>query len=262
MNGKWIQICMRGFRPFSGSPGLRAGSGAADFLHARHPIPQSRSAPAGGCKPRSRPCGLLANQGRAAVSWSIGPAGVGGSPAVVRVVGESGWGGGVPVSRVSRVSRVRRLARGRAGCWRIRVGRRCSGQPGQPGQPGPEARPRPCGLLANQEGGVSRSAENPGRVSVCPAAGEGSRMPIRVSAGPKAEERTNAGPPSAGCPACWDSVGQSTEPRRRFAGKGCLLWVRALCRACCPQKMKGAPKGSLPHQKLTLKNYPLFGRPP
>ena len=259
LNGKWIQICMRGFRPFSGSPGLRAGSGAADFLHVRHPIPQSRFASVGECKPRSRP-------GRA--------------------VGESGWGGGVPVCRVSR---VRRLARGRAGCWRIRVGRRCSGQPGQPGQPGPEARPRPCGLLANQGGaavsrsvgpagvggspaavrvvgesgrGVSRSAENPGRVSVCPAAGEGSRMPIRVSAGPKVEERTNAGPPSAGCPACWDSVGQSTEPRRRFAGKGCLLRVRALCRACCPQKMKGAPKGSLPHQKLTLKNYPLFGRPP
>ena len=202
LNGKWIQICMHGFRPFSGSPGLRAGPGAADFLHVRHPIPQSRFASVGECKPRSRPG---------------------------RVVGESGWGGGVPVCRVSR---VRRLARGRAGRRRLR------------------------------KGGVSRSAENPGRVSVCPAAGEGSRMPIRVSAGPKAEERTNAGPPSAGCPACWDSVGQSTEPRRRFAGKGCLLWVRALCRACCPQKMKGAPKGSLPHQKLTLKNYPLFGRPP
>ena len=103
----------------------------------------------------------------------------------------------------------------------------------------------------------------PDKAGVCLSGSrEGSRMPIRVSAGPKAEERTNAGPPSAGCPACWDSVGQSTEPRRRFAGKGCLLWVRALCRACCPQKMKGAPKGSLPHQKLTLKNYPLFGRPP
>lgn len=98
LNGKWIQICMRGFRPFSGSPGLRAGSGAADFLHVRHPIPQSRFASVGGCKPRSRPCGLLANQGRAAVSRSIGPAGVGGSPAVVRVVGESGRGG-VPVCR-------------------------------------------------------------------------------------------------------------------------------------------------------------------
>lgn len=144
---------MRGFRPFSGSPGLRAGVGAADFLHVRHPIPQSRFASVGGCKPRSRPCGLLANQGRAAVSRSIGPAGVGGSPAVVRVVGESGWGGGVPVcrvSRVSRVSRVRRFARGRAGCWQIRVGRRC---PGLSDLPGSEARPRPCGLLANQEGG-------------------------------------------------------------------------------------------------------------
>lgn len=99
LNGKWIQICMRGFRPFSGSPGLRAGSGAADFLHVRHPIPQSRFASVGECKPRSRPG---------------------------RVVGESGWGGGVPVCRVSR---VRRLALGRAGCWRIRVGRRCPGLP-------------------------------------------------------------------------------------------------------------------------------------
>ena len=117
---------MHGFYSFWDGPGLRAGVGAADFLHVRHPIPQSRFASVGGCKPRSRPCGLLANQGRAAVSWSIGPAGVGGSPAVVRVVGESGWGGGVPVCRVSR---VRRLALGRAGCWRIRVGRRCPGLP-------------------------------------------------------------------------------------------------------------------------------------
>lgn len=99
LNGKWIQICMRGFRPFSGSPGLRAGSGAADFLHVRHPIPQSRFASVGECKPRSRPG---------------------------RVVGESGWGGGVPVCRTCR---GRRLARGRAGCWRIRVGWRCSGLP-------------------------------------------------------------------------------------------------------------------------------------
>lgn len=90
---------MRGFRPFSGSPGLRAGSGAADFLHARHPIPQSRFASVGECKPRSRPG---------------------------RVVGESGWGGGVPVCRACR---GRRLARGRAGCWRIRVGWRCPGLP-------------------------------------------------------------------------------------------------------------------------------------
>lgn len=99
LNGKQIQICMHGFRPFSGSPGLRAGSGAADFLHVRHPIPQSRFASVGECKPRLRPG---------------------------RVVGESGWGGGVPVCRACR---GRRLARGRAGCWRIRVGRRCSGLP-------------------------------------------------------------------------------------------------------------------------------------
>lgn len=92
LNGKWIQICMHGFRPFSGSPGLRAGSGAADFLHVRHPIPQSRFASVGECKPRSRPG---------------------------RVVGKSGWGGGVPVCRTCR---GRRLARGRAGCWRIRKG--------------------------------------------------------------------------------------------------------------------------------------------
>ena len=137
---------MRGFRPFSGSPGLRAGSGAADFLHARHPIPQSRFASVGECKPRSRPG---------------------------RVVGESGWGGGVPVCRACR---GRRLARGRAGCWRIRVGWRCSGLPGQPGQPGPEARPRPCGLLANQEGecpglpktrGACLFVRQPGRAVGC-----------------------------------------------------------------------------------------------
>lgn len=146
LNGKWIQICMRGFLPFSGSPGLRAGPGAADFLHVRHPIPQSRFASVGECKPRLRPG---------------------------RVVGESGWGGGVlvcRVSRVSRVSRVRRLALGRAGCWRIRVGRRCPGLP------------------------KTRGACLPDKAGVCLSGSrEGSRMPIRVSAGPKAEVRTNAG---------------------------------------------------------------------
>lgn len=88
-------------------------------------------------------------------------------------------------------------ARGRAGCWRIRVGRRC---PGLSGLPGSEARPRP-GRVVGKQGwpGASRSGATRARVcrikrvSVCPAAGEGSRMPIRVSAGPKAEERTNAG---------------------------------------------------------------------
>ena len=202
---------MRGFRPFSGSPGLRAGPGAADFLHVRHPIPQSRFASVGECKPRSRSW-PWSWRGAGKSGWPgsmfalSGPEGV--RPRPGRVVGKQGWPGSVPVRR-------------------------------DPGACLPD------------KAGVCLSGSR-----------EGSRMPIRVSAGPKAGERTNAGPPSAGCPACWDSVGQSTEPRRRFAGKGCLLWVRALCRACCPQKMKGAPKGSLPHQKLTLKNYPLFGRPP
>ena len=181
LNGKWIQICMRGFRPFSGSPGLRAGSGAADFLHARHPIPQSRFASVGECKPRSRPG---------------------------RVVGESGWGGGVPVCRKpgARVCRIK-------------------------------------------------------RVSVCPAVGRQSDADTgvgRPESGGADECRVRLRPDARPAGIC---VGQSTEPRRRLAGKRRLLRVRALCRVC-PQKMKGAPKGSLPHQKLTLKNYPLFGRPP
>ena len=175
LNGKWIQICMRGFRPFSGSPGLRAGSGAADFLHVRHPIPQSRFASVGECKPRSRPG---------------------------RVVGESGWGGGVPVCRTCR---GRRLARGRAGCWRIRKG-------GVPVCRKPGA--RVC--LSGSRGGQSDADTGVGR----PESGGADECRVRL--------RPDARP--AGI-----CVGQSTEPRRRFAGKGCLLRVRALCRAC-PQK--------------------------
>lgn len=66
---------------------------------------------------------------------------------------------------------------------------------------GPEGvHPRP-GRVVGKQGwpGASRSGATRARVcrikrvSVCPAAGEGSRMPIRVSVGPKAEERTNAG---------------------------------------------------------------------
>lgn len=129
-------------------------------------------------------------------------------------------------------------ARGRAGCWRIRVGRRC---PGLSGLPGSEARPRSCGLLANQEGGVSRSAENPGRVSVCPAAGEGSRMPIRVSAGPKAEERTNAGPPSAGCPACRDMRGSVNRTAPSVCRKG-VLAAGTGALPCLPAKNEGNPE--------------------
>lgn len=142
LNGKWIQICMRGFRPFSGSPGLRAGSGAADFLHARHPIPQSRSAPAGGWNPRPRSWPWswrgAGKSGRHGSMFALsGPEGV--RPRPGRVVGKQGWPGA-----------------SRSGATRARV----------------------CRIK---------------RVSVCPAAGEGSRMPIRVSAGPKAEVRTNAG---------------------------------------------------------------------
>lgn len=205
LNGKQIQICMRGFRPFSGTPGLRAGPGAADFLHVRHPIPRSRFASVGECKPRSRPG---------------------------RVVGESGWGGGVPVCRVSR---VRRLALGRAGCWRIRVGRRCSGQPGQPGQPGPEARPRPCGLLANQEGGCPGLPKTRGACLFVrqPGRAVGCRYGCR-----SARKRGSGRMPGRLRPACLPAGkcgGLSPEPRRRLAGKGRLLRVRALCRAC-PQK--------------------------
>lgn len=133
---------MRGFRPFSGSPGLRAGSGAADFLHARHPIPQSRSAPAGGWNPRPRSWPWswrgAGKSGRHGSMFALsGPEGV--RPRPGRVVGKQGWPGA-----------------SRSGATRARV----------------------CRIK---------------RVSVCPAAGEGSRMPIRVSAGPKAEVRTNAG---------------------------------------------------------------------
>lgn len=176
---------MHGFYSFWDGPGLRAGVGAADFLHVRHPIPQSRFASVGGCKPRSRPCGLLANQGGAAVfrsAGSAGSAGSGGSPAAVRVVGESG------------------------------------------------------------RGGVSRSAENPGRVSVCPAAGEGSRMPIRVSAGPKAEERTNAGPPSAGCLVCRDMRGSVTRTAPSVCRKGVLVVGTGALPCLLPAKNEGSPE--------------------
>lgn len=102
LNGKWIQICMRGFRPFSGSPGLRAGPGAADFLHVRHPIPQSRSAPAGGREPRPRSWPWswrgAGKSGRHGSMFALsGPEGV--CPRPGRVVGKQGWPGWVPVWR-------------------------------------------------------------------------------------------------------------------------------------------------------------------
>ena len=198
---------MRGFRPFSGSPGLRAGPGAANFLHVRHPIPQSRSAPAGGWNPRPRSWPWswrgAGKSGRHGSMFALsGPEGV--RPRPGRVVGKQGW----PGASRSGATRAR-------GC-RIK------------------------------------------RVSVCPAAGEGSRMPIRVSAGPKAGERTNAGPPSACLPA---NAGAVTRTATSACRKGALA-AGAGALPCLPAKMKGAPKGSLPHQILTLKNNPLFGRPP
>lgn len=103
-------------------------------------------------------------------------------------------------------------ARGRAGCWRIR------------------------------KGGVSRSAENPGRVSVCPAAGEGSRMPIRVSAGPKAGERMNAGTPSACLPACREMRGPVTRTAPSVCRKGVLVVGTGALPCLLPAKNEGSPE--------------------
>ena len=205
--GFWFFFCLCGFRPFSGSPGLRAGPGAANFLHVRHPIPQSRSAPAGGWNPRPRSWPWswrgAGKSGRHGSMFALsGPEGA--RPRPGRGVGKQGWPGA-----------------SRSGATRARV----------------------CRIK---------------RVSVCPAAGEGSRMPIRVSAGPKAGERTNAGPPSACLPA---NAGAVTRTATSACRKGALA-AGAGALPCLPAKMQGAPKGSLPHQKLTLKNYPLFGRPP
>ena len=143
-----------------------------------------------------------------------------------------------------------------AGRWQIREARQhvCSVGAGR-------GTPAAVRVVGESGRGVSRSAENPGRVSVCPAAGEGSRMPIRVSAGPKAGERMNAGTPSACLPACREMRGPVTRTATLACRKGTLA-AGAGALPCLPAKMKGAPKGSLPHQKLTLKNYPLFGRPP
>lgn len=192
---------MRGFRPFSGSPGLRAGSGAADFLHARHPIPQSRSAPAGGYEPRPRSWPW-------SWRWQIREA--------RQHVCSVGAGRGTPVAGT--------------GCWQTGMARSV-----------PVRRDPGACLFVRQSGG--------------------SRMPIRVSAGPKAGERTNAGSPSAGCPACRDMRGSVNRTAPSVCRKG-VLAAGTGALPCLPAKMKGAPKGSLPHQKLTLKNYPLFGRPP
>lgn len=150
LNGKWIQICMRGFRPFSGSPGLRAGPGAADFLHVRHPIPQSRFASVGECKPRSRSWPWswrgAGKSGRHGSMFALlGPEGV--RPRPGRVVGKQGWPGasrsGATRARVCRIKRVSvcpavgRAVGCRYGCRPAR--KRRSGR--MPGRLRPDARP-------------------------------------------------------------------------------------------------------------------------
>ena len=201
---------MRGFRPFSGSPGLRAGSGAADFLHARHPIPQSRSAPAGGGDPRPRSWPWswrgAGKSGRHGSMFALsGPEGV--RPRPGRVVGKQGWPGA-----------------SRSGATRARV----------------------CRIK---------------RVSVCPAVGRA--VGCRYGCRPARKRRCGRmpGPPSAGCLVCRDMRGSVTRTAPSACRKEVLV-VGTGALPCLPAKMKGAPKGSLPHQKLTLKNYPLFGRPP
>ncbi len=191
LNGKWIQICMRGFYSFWDGPGLRAGVGAADFLHVRHPIPQSRSAPAGGWNPRPRSWPWswrgAGKSGRHGSMFALsGPEGV--RPRPGRVVGKQGWPGA-----------------SRSGATRARV----------------------CRIK---------------RVSVCPAAGEGSRMPIRVSVGPKAGERTNAGPPSAGCPACRDMRGSVNRTAPSACRKGVLVVGTGALPCLLPAKNEGSPE--------------------
>ena len=129
-------------------------------------------------------------------------------------------------------------ARGRAGCWRIRVGRRCSGLP------------------------KTRGACLPDKAGVC-LSGSREAIGCRYGCRPARKRRCGRmpGPPSAGCPACRDMRGSVNRTAPSVCRKG-VLAAGTGALPCLPAKMKGAPKGSLPHQKLTLKNYPLFGRPP
>lgn len=167
---------MRGFRPFSGSPGLRAGSGAADFLHARHPIPQSRSAPAGGWNPRPRSWPWswrgAGKSGRHGSMFALsGPEGV--RPRPGRVVGKQGWPGasrsGATRARVCRIKRVSvcpavgRAVGCRYGCRPARK-RRCGRMPGPPSAG--------CPACRDMRGSVNRTAPSVCRKGVL-AAGTG-----------------------------------------------------------------------------------------
>ena len=134
------------------------------------------------------------------------------APAVMAMVVAGRWQIREARQHVCSVGAGRGTPAAGTGCWRIRVGRRCPGLPKTRGACLPD-KASVC---------LSGSREAVGcRYGCRPARKRGSgRMPGRL--------RPDARP--AGI-----CVGQSTEPRRRFAGKGCLLRVRALCRAC-PQK--------------------------
>ena len=72
------------------------------------------------------------------------------APAVMAMVVAGRWQIREARQHVCSVGAGRGTPAAGTGCWQIRVGRRC---PGLSDLPGSEARPRPCGLLANQEGG-------------------------------------------------------------------------------------------------------------
>lgn len=92
------------------------------------------------------------------------------APAVMAMVVAGRWQIREARQHVCSVGAGRGTPAAGTGCWRIRVGRWCSGLP------------------------KTRGACLPDKAGVCLSGSrEGSRMPIRVSAGPKAEVRTNAG---------------------------------------------------------------------
>lgn len=107
-------------------------------------------------------------------------------------------------------------ARGRAGCWRIRVGRRC---PGLSGLPGSEARPRSCGLLANQEGGGVPVCRKPG-----------ARVCLSGSRGGQSDADTGVGRPESG---------GADECRYAFGLPACLPGNAG---ACHPNRVVGLPE--------------------
>lgn len=137
-------------------------------------------------------------------------------------------------------------ARGRAGCWRIRVGRRC---PGLSGLPGSEARPRSCGLLANQGGaavfrsagsaGSAGSGGSPAAVRVVGESGRGgvpvcrkpgARVCLSGSRGGQSDADTGVGRPESG---------GADECRDAFGLPACLPGNAG---ACHPNRVVGLPE--------------------